>query len=330
MKERLLDFICCPACKGGLELKAVKKSGDETIEGSLVCGCGEVYPIINSIPRLLKGFDAATARAQARTQKSFGYQWTKFSQMSCDFRENFLNYAYPLDENFFKGKTGLDAGCGFGRHIYNAAKFGAEMIGLDFSAAIESSYENTKGMPNVHLVQGDIYNPPFKPGVFDFVYSIGVLHHLPNPQKGFKSLAPCARKGGQIFIWVYSSKRRFLMTILESLRGLTSRIPFYMLKNICFMAALFEWIFFIIPYKALSKNKFTARFLAARIFSRIKMYSCYPFQVSYADWFDRLSAPIRFYYNDRQIEKWFREAGLKNVRISETGSYGLRSIGEKI
>src|SRR4030043_2454653 len=96
---------------------------------------------------------------QKKTQKSFGFQWTAFSEMCCDFRENFLNYISPVSPEFFKGKLGLDAGCGFGRHIYNAALFGAKMVGMDFSSAIEMAQRNTSGLKNVFLIKGDIYQP---------------------------------------------------------------------------------------------------------------------------------------------------------------------------
>lgn len=54
MKKMLMDIICCPVCKGDLELKVDKEEGDEIIEGSLYCKkCNYYYPIEDSIPNLL-------------------------------------------------------------------------------------------------------------------------------------------------------------------------------------------------------------------------------------------------------------------------------------
>lgn len=266
---------------------------------------------------------------QKDTQDSFGFQWTNYSEMSCDFRENFLNYIHPLTTEFFKGKLGLDAGCGFGRHIYNAALFGARMVGMDFSAAIESSRKNTAGLKGIFLVRGDIYNPPFALESFDFVYSIGVLHHLPDPEKGFQSLLRFVRKGGAIFIWVYSKERRMTNMLLEWLRFFTHRIPKRVLKALSLFCGLIDWGLFIMPYKLLSRitplrpvvNRFTLE--------RIKLYSCYPFQVCVADWFDRLAAPVRFYYNEDDLKGWAQRANLRNVIITPTGQYGWRLYGER-
>src|SRR5262249_24979495 len=122
------------------------------------------------------------AALHRRTQQSFGYQWTVFGEMSDQFREDFLNYISPVAPEFFVGKRGLDAGCGFGRHLYYATQFGARMIGLDFSKAITRAKEIAGGLENAQFIQGDLHRPPLRPQSLDFVYSLGVLHHTTNPE----------------------------------------------------------------------------------------------------------------------------------------------------
>ena len=54
MKESSLDILCCPSCRGDLELKSAKKNADEIIEGVLVCTkCGKKYPIKGGIVDLV-------------------------------------------------------------------------------------------------------------------------------------------------------------------------------------------------------------------------------------------------------------------------------------
>jgi len=54
MKKDLLDIICCPTCKGGLELKVDEEEKDEIIEGIFTCKrCNCKYPIEDGIPNLL-------------------------------------------------------------------------------------------------------------------------------------------------------------------------------------------------------------------------------------------------------------------------------------
>lgn len=266
------------------------------------------------------------AKTIKRTQQSFGYQWTVFGEMADQFQEDFLNYIYPITPEFFVGKWGLDAGCGFGRHLYYASRFGAKMVGLDFSHAIKRAREITDGLEDVQLIQGDLQMPPFRLRSFDFVYSIGVLHHLPDPERGFRSLLPLLRPGGVVFIWVYSKSRRFSNGFLEAVRALTSRFPLGLARMLSLAGALLDWWLFILPYR-LGRRLF-GRAIDRVVFPRIKLYARYPFQVVYADWFDRLSAPIRHYFNGEELAEWAAGAGLLNVKISPTGLYGWRMYGE--
>lgn len=360
MKKRLLKLLVCSECKGGLDLDIFEKREGRIFAGKLTCkNCNLNYPIINFIPRMLlddlrkevliehpyffkkfkkemKNYLSRTKKIKIRkkqilkkrTLKSFGYQWRIFKKMTKEFERSFLHYINPIKRDFFKGKLGLDAGCGFGRHMYYASKFGAETIGMDLSEACEVAYKNTKVLGNVHIVQGDIYNPPFKKEIFDFVYCIGVLHHLPKPKKGFESLVKLVKQKGDIFIWVYRKKRHITRYFLEFFRKITNKIPFRLLYVLCFICSIIDWSF-IFMYKMLSKNKVIKRILDPIILPRIKMYAQYPYQVCFADWFDRLSVPIRFYYTKIEILNWFQQNNLKNIFISYTGKYGIRAKGRK-
>jgi SAM-dependent methyltransferase len=354
MRPRLLELLACPVCHKPFELVILDGTADEVEAGLLLCRCGEIYPVVGSIPRILPDawaqhpdFVCQYAKEierysegklcsdslpfderQKPTQRSFGYQWTVFGEMVEEFREHFLNYIYPPEPSFFTGKLGLDAGCGFGRHIYYAAEYGAEIVGIDFSAAIDAAWRNTRHLDGIHLVQGDIYHLPFQPAVFDFVYSFGVLHHLPDPERGFHSMLPVLKSGGAIFIWVYSKARAGMNAALEWLRAVTTRIPHALLLRICLFPALVDWGLFIQPYKLLRKVPLIGPWVEWWTFPRIKLYAKYPFQVCYADWFDRLSAPIRFYYCEEELWGWCRRANLRNINIAPTGKYGWRVYGE--
>jgi len=53
MKRDLMEILCCPVCRGDLELR-VSQERDEIIEGSLHCkACGVAYEIKEGIPNLL-------------------------------------------------------------------------------------------------------------------------------------------------------------------------------------------------------------------------------------------------------------------------------------
>ena len=114
MKLRLLEWLVCPVCSKSFSHTPLLCSGDETTEGLLSCDCGRSYPIVDGIPRVVEdafGLFPAFGEKYAdllpnqrprnvdshppgeelrRTRESFCYQWTAFSAMVIDFRENFL------------------------------------------------------------------------------------------------------------------------------------------------------------------------------------------------------------------------------------------------
>ncbi len=49
---------------------------------------------------------------------------------------------------------------------------------------------------------------------FDYVFSVGVLHHTDNPDMAFKSMAHHTKAGGETLVWVYSKEGNFLIRIL--------------------------------------------------------------------------------------------------------------------
>jgi uncharacterized protein YbaR (Trm112 family)/SAM-dependent methyltransferase len=345
VKARLLTFLCCPACSGTLAADVWRGALEtEAEEGLLTCdGCARTYPIINGIPRMLPDplvpqvvayhrdfFDRYAAQtddyrarapqpardawwaAEGRTVKSYSYQWRKFKQMFPEWEQVFLDSIRPVTPEFFRGKVGIDGGCGFGRSIFYAATYGAEMIGLDLSEAIEAARQNTRHLDNVHLVQGDIFHPPVRRGSLDFAYSIGVLHHLPDPKAGFLSLTRLVKPGAPVFIWVYLRGRGRQIAAFTAMRAVSTRMPLRLLSLATLGLAAGHWVLWILPHKLLKRFARTSR-LADRI--PFSLYARYPFRTLHTDWFDGLAVPLQNYYRREDIAEWYREAGHERVQI---------------
>jgi SAM-dependent methyltransferase/uncharacterized protein YbaR (Trm112 family) len=358
MRRRFLDLACCPECEAALALEWGEGQGEEILDGALRCeGCQRQFPIIGGIPRLLpdalaaqtpayhaefftrheprfrdflsRARPAAPARAarwwrdEARTIRSYSYQWRKFKQMFPHWESIFVDLIRPLDRSFFKGRVGLDGGCGFGRSIYYAASFGAEMIGLDLSEAIEAARENTAHLPNVHLVQGDIFHPPVRRRSLDFVYSFGVLHHLPDPRGGFLSLSRLLKPGAPMFVWVYLRGRGRQIPFFTAMRAVSTRLPLRLLNVVCLGLAVAQWTAFIVPRKALAAAG--AEQMARRV--PFSFYADYPFRSLHTDWFDGLSVPLVNYYKPHEIAEWYRAGGFERVHIEPETTWNGRALG---
>jgi SAM-dependent methyltransferase len=65
---------------------------------------------------------------------------------------------------------------------------------------------------------------PFREGTFDLAYSIGVLHHTPDPRAAFERVARAVKKGGQLAIYVYA-RYGVAWRSSDVLRKLTTRLP---------------------------------------------------------------------------------------------------------
>lgn len=356
MKQALLGLLVSPCCCAGLALEAYAGDAAELSEGLLTCeACSASYPVIGGIPRLLPlhmhqllrtrypAFFAsfgggrqssylswgtipqeAVAGDQTKTVERFGFEWTEFSQYDSD---NFLTLISPLDPTWFESKIGLDLGCGAGRHAQQAARYGAEVIAVDISWSIEAAYARNRGNPKVHIIQADLFTLPFNDHTFDFVYSLGVLHHTPDPPAAFSRAVRVVRPGGVVVVWVYTNKRRFLILTLSCLRRITTRLPNRALKWLARAFALVDYYCLVQPYRLLARNGHLQQILQPVVPWRIQEYAKHSFGVSNADWFDRLSYPYVHYYSDQEIEVWYRRNGLENIRVTPTGPNASTGYG---
>ena len=90
-----------------------------------------------------------------------------------------------------------------GRFTAGAARLGAHrVIGIDLSVSVEAARQFTSHLPNTGIVQADLYQLPFK-SPFDLVFSIGVIHHLPDPPAGLNAIGKHVQPDGLLFAWVY-------------------------------------------------------------------------------------------------------------------------------
>jgi ubiquinone/menaquinone biosynthesis C-methylase UbiE/uncharacterized protein YbaR (Trm112 family) len=217
--RRLLEILACPVCHGALTTSAKEERIDE---GELQCApCGKRWPILRGIPRFVPSGNYAS---------SFGLQWNTFRAEQLDS----LNGTDLSTRRFFsetgwdaaslRGRWMLDAGCGAGRFLDVSSTTGADVVGLDLSNAVDAAAQSLAGRDNVHLVQASLYEMPFKPGVFDAVYCIGVLQHTPDPPRALATLPSVLKPGGRIAVTIYEKRRFSKLYSKYWVRPLTKRL----------------------------------------------------------------------------------------------------------
>lgn len=322
MKERLLGYLACPHCGGDLALDAKTRSGHDIMEGSLTCGgCQHTFAITRGIPR----FAVDVPDVEQRTADAFGYEWTRYSELAERYRKQYLDWLRPVSAEFFVGKAVLEGGCGKGRHTALAAEFGAkDVVALDLSEAVESAFANTRHLENVHIVQADLNNPPVRAN-FDYAFSIGVLHHLPDPERGFRALVSRLKPGGAISAWVYGREGNgWIVNGVTPIREhVTSHLPHGVLDMLSAAITLPLWLGTKLVYgpsrgKVLGMQLPYGQYLA--------YIAPFPFREQRSIVFDHLVAPVAFYIRRDEFEGWFARAGLQDVRIEQHNGNSWRGF----
>jgi ubiquinone/menaquinone biosynthesis C-methylase UbiE/uncharacterized protein YbaR (Trm112 family) len=336
--DRVEMRLVCPECRGRIERTFPEGVSGTGIPDSLQCvDCGARYPVVNGVPRMLaermrsalnsEFAENAADQAKAATARSFGYEWTRFPQMRDEWERNFNAYMARRGSEFFKGKRVLDAGCGTGRHAYYAAKYGAEVWAVDLGEAVEVARRNTKEV-GVNVIQADIYNLPFEEESFDFIYSNGVLHHLPEPECAFHQLLRFLKPGGESQIYLYWAPenqplKKLMLSVVNAFRKTTTRLPLRVVHALSVPAAALAFLMFVWPYRLM--KLVGLKQIAERI--PMKQYAKYPFKVCVNDQLDRLSAPIENRYTRAEVEGWLQRAGLEEITVSP--NFGWCGSGRK-
>lgn len=327
MKRGLVEDLVCPVSSDPLVLEGGEDSG-EVRTGELVClGCDRRWPVRDGVPRLVSPDLEVELR---KTASAFGWQWQHFVEMHPEFEEQFLDWLHPIGPEFFRGKRVLDAGCGIGRHAYYAASYGAgEVVAIDLSAAVETARRNLESFDNVNVVQGDLLRPPFRTawngGGFDLVYSIGVLHHLPDPFEGFRTLVDYVRPGGTIAVWVYGHENNgFVRNVVEPLRRLSTSLSPSVLRGLAWPLALgFHGVAKGV-YRPLHGTTVGSRLPLDDYLTSVASFS---FRQNYGIVFDQLVAPTAAYIRGSELAGWFGDCGLEDVEISHRHGNSWRGCG---
>jgi len=305
-----------------------KREAEEIIEGQLACAaCSRSWPIVRGVPRFA-ALDEVEAE-KAATAAGFGWQWQHFIQTDDKYEQQFLGWIAPVAPEFFKGKVVLEGGCGKGRHTQLAAQWGArEVIGVDLSAAVETAFAATRHLPNAHIVQADIFNLPFA-RAFDYAFSVGVLHHLPDPRGGFKSLSSKVKPGGHISAWVYGAENNEWITRwVNPLRHrLTSRMNPRALLQLSKIPAAIMFAATKLVYRPLNR---AAPSLAQHLFYNDYLNAIAPFgwREQHTIVFDHLVAPTAFYISREEFADWWRQISAGEVSIGWHNRNSWRGFGK--
>lgn len=316
MHLSFLKYLIDPKTQRPLKVKIIKRTGDFIVEGLLFSN-ENTYPIVNGIPR----FAGYSESNQKDYLKSFSYQWNKWAYIQYESQnigkpmhhhtrrmwEKITDFKFNL-----KNKILLDVGCGPGRFLEVVRQKHSKVIGIDMSFAVEPAADFFKRDPYVLVCQANALQLPFKANSFDGIYSIGVLHHTPNPEQGVKEMTRCLKSEGGFAISVYGKNGQYDFPIVNLYRKLFK----------------FLWPVFR-HYPPLIYSLFTVYILGSLTKLPFGKYFFYPLKIlfpffnlkdarwSLLDTFDSVTPSYQSTHSHFEVFQWMKKQKLKNIEPSD-------------
>jgi len=208
-----------------------------------------------------------------------------------------------------KDKVIYDIGCGCGRNLYFASKYGKKIYAIDISKISLNLAEKTIKSKNVIFKEGDNLNLDIKNNSADLVISEGVIHHTGNTKKAFKECVRILKSGGYFYLEVYK-KWRYYAFIYMYLGGVMRVLTKFKLTN-----HIIEKICIPLHYK-LSKFKKIHKNSTKQDIKNI--------------FYDYFITPIAGFQSKKTVQRWIDEAGCSLIKYKKTNQNCHRFIIKKL
>jgi|GEM_PF-280877 len=229
---------------------------------------------------------------------SFGRQWNRYDVARPEEDAVVFQVKTGQDPTALSGWLCLDGGCGGGRYTRLLAERGARVIGLDLSTAVDKAAALTRDhRQRVLIAQADLLHPPVAREAFDLVFSLGVLHHTPDPRAGFAQLAARVKPGGLLAVWLYRRNTLPQEWLNSGLRAVTTRLPAQILEPFCIALGVLGSI----P-------------LINRVLNKVVNFSNHPdWTLRVCDNFDWYAPKYQSHHTPEELQSWFESEGFEAI-----------------
>ena len=170
------------------------------------------------------------------------------------------------------------------------------------------------------LLQCDANHLPIPSHTFDVVYSIGVIHHTPDPYKTWMNLIRLVKPGGRLCIWVYGKGRgnRFRSWIPRPIY-----LYRFLAKRVFPANVVLKIILSYVPW-AINLNRLPLiGFFTRQLFPVIDYKGRFPLsdkmltEWACLDTFDNLTPKYAHTFSLEQIMAWYKTNGFDEIRVGK-------------
>tara|TARA_Y100000768_G_C23988157_1_gene690297 strand:+ start:5000 stop:5833 length:834 start_codon:yes stop_codon:yes gene_type:complete len=261
-----------------------------------------------------------------KTIEDFGEEWNlyNYSNHDTETEKIFKDYfdIFPWDKDKNAGLNCLDLGCGTGRWSKILSSHVKQILLMDPSSkALNIAKQNLSGIKNVNFLNSKFEDAEFKNENFDFVFSLGVLHHMDNTLDQLKKINKILNSEGFVLIYLYyrfdnkSFLFKLIFKIADLMRKLICNFPFRIKKIISiFIATIIYWPLTII-YKFLNKFGIKTSHLP------LAYYTDKSFYIMKTDSLDRFGTKVENRFLKSEIKDLLEKSGFNKIIFSDKKPY---------
>lgn len=266
-----------------------------------------------------------------KTVESFGEEWSKFNFFSeQEIKQAGDEYFDIIDSSILtKDTVVLDVGCGSGRwtkYLENKVKF---VEAIDPSDAVISAVQLLDST-QTRVTQASVDNIPFEDNSFDLVFSLGVLHHIPDTKRALKKCVEKVKIRGYFMVYLYYSLDnrglfyKMLFKLSNSFRWVISKLPSVLKKIVCDVISIIIYA----PFAFLARSFLF--FGLNKIAKKLPLYNYHdkPFKLLRNDSLDRFGTPLEQRFSKSEIKKMMEDSGLINIKFSQKEPF-WHAVGQK-
>ena len=263
----------------------------------------------------------------------FGKEWRSFDQSTLSNENLIVEFdkyfsIFPW-ERLPENSVGFDAGCGSGRWAQFISPKVSKLHCIDPSEAIDVARGNLSKFDNCIFHQCSVSDMPLSKESMDFGYSLGVLHHIPDTQKGLTDCVSKLKKGAPFLVYLYYTFEnqpiwyQWIWKLSDLVRRLVYRLPHSSKLIICSFIAVFVYYPLARSAKIIEKLGFSVHSWPLSDYRNQTFYSLR------TDALDRFGTKLEKRFTKLEIEKMMIKAGLMEIKFSDHTPYYC-AVGIKI